>query len=399
MILSRRSKSLFGTQDHNDLSMETKSRSDNGTSQAPEYKNARFASNVCVVPKIIFVVSVHFIMTSQAQAFSPLAQLQGSFFKQPHMFDIHSDAKSAFTTTTLGPPSVEYHLIYAPGEFHYTGRFAPFEDDQDIIENEEEQQRNSYALEDSMQPSITSNLVDANAFENPRPAPHPTVFPYRRATETRSRNSSITTAVASAAHAGSIQPLLYSGSLPSRKNSALTIGQEDSDCATPTPTPSSPEAHETQQDRGRTSFRIAVHTDSRDLSPTSIVTNDGQRVRVTHTPVAENMRKILSPWEWYLHCRQSRKVHDSPLPDIQYPAHSDERPIFTNSFDGNKEIECDKTPSGGLIYSTERAWNMRNAPKAVARRHRRRRHYFGSDEDEVYVPLGRVIRSKFSDEQ
>ncbi|KAJ3996990.1 hypothetical protein F5050DRAFT_1882330 [Lentinula boryana] len=333
-------------------------------------------------------------MTSQAQAFSPFAQLQGSFFKQPHMSNIHSDAKSAFTTTTLRPPSVEFHPIFAPGEFHYIGRFDPFEDHQ---ENVEEQQKNPYAQEDSMQPFDTSNVVDANAFENPRPAPYPTVLTSHRLTETRSRNSSITTAVASAADAVSIQPSRYSGSLPSRQSSALTIGQEDSHCATPTP--GSPEAHETRNDRGRKSFRIAVHTECRDLSPTSIITEDGQRVRVTDTPVAWNMRMLLNPWEWHgdRHCCQSREVHDSPQHHVQSPALSNERPIFTDSFDGNKEIECHKTPSGGLIYSTERAWNIRNAPKAAARQHKRKRHYFGSDEDEVYVPLGRVIRSKFSD--
>ncbi|KAJ3812082.1 hypothetical protein F5876DRAFT_64282 [Lentinula aff. lateritia] len=57
-------------------------------------------------------------------------------------------------------------------------------------------------------------------------------------------------------------------------------------------------------------------------------------------------------------------------------------PPFTNPFDGNKEIEYRKTYTGEVIYSTERAWTQRN--------------YFGSDDDEVYIPLVGGMRSKFS---
>lgn len=110
----------------------------------------------------------------------------------------------------------------------------------------------------------------------------------------------------------------------------------------------------------------------------NMATSDKKRLRSN-----ENVEPRSQKWE----------QPDLPLRPSQQSKLADVQPIFTNPWDGNKVIESYRTGEG-VVYSTEAAWHKR----ATAKMHTTstRRQYFGSDDDEVYIPP-RVVRSKFSD--
>ncbi|KAJ4475511.1 hypothetical protein J3R30DRAFT_560188 [Lentinula aciculospora] len=356
---------------------------------------------------------------------------------------IHSTANVGEQTTSW--PSVESNLVYATGEFHYyTGQFDPFDDEDE--ENVEGQYRRPFAVEHPIEPSLIdhehvfgdsrppphltaipsydaaqvipepiafqpTSLLDhlranTNTFENPRPAPQPWMaLPSCDAVGFIFPDAS--TADMSSAGAAREEP-----SFPKFLSRELFVEKEltserkrqdsvESIALTATPIPRSPQPQQVDQlystadERGRESLRNTFRKGSRDLSPRSIITADGRRVRVTDIYARDAyMAMLYTSWNRNSKLRRGpRARHDrSPLRITQSSALADLPPTFTNPFDGNKKIEFRQTvtPSGlaGVVYSTDRAWHSSDVPKFAERQ--TKRIHFGSDEDEIYVPLGRV---------
>ncbi|KAJ4471098.1 hypothetical protein C8J55DRAFT_563806 [Lentinula edodes] len=251
-------------------------------------------------------------MTSQTFSF---AGFQDFFPNYPHIYN------TANITGIRWPPLVVSHRIHVPGEFHYTGHFAPFDSEHNAAQILENERSRPFKVEKSM---LGHSLIDKHDFENPRPAPHPITIPLRDVEEPIGKDTS-----------GSMTSIVRS------TNDAVQAYPISSSCGA-----FSPELDAKRERQGSDSG------------------------------------ETLNIHEEYTFPLPAQSRDDFPPRIVQSSALKTMPPTFTNPFDGNKKIEFRETCPGEVIYSTERAWTQRN--------------YFGSDDDEVYIPLERGMRSKFS---
>ncbi|KAJ3869912.1 hypothetical protein EV359DRAFT_59518 [Lentinula novae-zelandiae] len=252
-------------------------------------------------------------MTSQTFSF---ARFQEFFPNHPHIYN------TANITGIRWPPLplVVSHPIHVPGEFHYTGHFAPFDAEHNAAQILENERSRPFKVEESM---LGHSLIDKHDFEKPRPV-HPRTIPLRDVGEPIGKDTS-----------GSMTSIVTS------TNDAVQAYPISSLCG-----PFSPEL-DAKRERQCSDFGETLN------------------IHAEYTfPLPAQSRDDFPP----------RIVQSSALKTMP--------PTFTNPFDGNKKIEFRETCPGEVIYSTERAWTQRN--------------YFGSDDDEVYIPLERGMRSKFS---
>ncbi|KAJ3777263.1 hypothetical protein FB446DRAFT_769186 [Lentinula raphanica] len=318
------------------------------------------------------------------------------------------------STTKYYKPLVEaFRPIYAP-QVHNPGKFSPFDDEFDLekelirLTTDPALSVDAYDFENPRPAphprrlplpnygvyasgafdSEAASIARAYDLENPRPAPHPQRYPspdysvYERRT--------FDSEVAPVSHAFGIQ------SYAERFDSAIALNPSNGEKSEPREVIlNSPRHSDTLGDLGNATPRPSE--EFCDLFPETIFVEKDRTHSATDTCIADGANRSLEPASWY----QSGDLCDMPADEEAFPrrlpALSGERPTFTDPFNGNEEIQHRITSSGSVIYSTERPWDFMGDVYLAALEQPTKRRYFGSDDDEVYVPPGRTIRSRFSD--